>query len=170
MRRIVIIGNAAGGKSTLARLIATRRGLRHVEIDQLLWQEAWKLTPSDVYARQHAEFIESDAWVIDGLGQQTSIPARLSRATEIILIDLPVWLHFCLAAERQIAWASGNLEHAPGGICQMPPTQALFKAIWDVDQTWMPELRALCVRAEADGKSITRIRSLDEREAFTRLV
>jgi len=37
MSRIVIIGNAAGGKSTLARKLAIARKLRHIEIDRLLW-------------------------------------------------------------------------------------------------------------------------------------
>jgi adenylate kinase family enzyme len=104
MSRIVIIGNAGGGKSTLARTLAKQRGLRHVEIDRMLWQEGWQLTPNDVYARQHAEIIKGDGWVIDGLGQQVSIPDRVSRATDIILIDMPLWMHFWLAAERQIAW------------------------------------------------------------------
>ena len=48
MSRIVIIGNAGGGKSTLARTLAKQRGLRHVEIDRLFWQEGWQLTPDDV--------------------------------------------------------------------------------------------------------------------------
>ena len=69
MSRIVIIGNAGGGKSTLARKLAMARGLQHVEIDRLLWQKGWKLTPTDVYVRQHDDIIASDHWVIDGLGQ-----------------------------------------------------------------------------------------------------
>jgi adenylate kinase family enzyme len=166
MSRIVIIGNAGGGKSTLARTLAKQRGLRHVEIDRLLWQEGWQLTPDDVYARQHAEIIKGDCWVIDG--QQVSIPDRVSRATDIILIDMPLWMHFWLAAERQIAWTSGRLEHKPGGISQMPPTQALFRAIWEVDQAWMPEVRTLCLNAEKDGTPVTRLTSVDELDAFTR--
>jgi adenylate kinase family enzyme len=164
--RIVIIGNAGGGKSTLARTLAKRRRLRHVEIDQLLWQEGWKHSPADVYLKQHADLISGDGWVIDGLGQQASIPDRLSRATEIILIDMPLWIHFWLAAERQIAWASGKLEHTPGGISTIPPTQALFRTIWEVEQTWMPDVRALCANAEANGTIVTRIASLEELNAF----
>jgi len=170
MSRVVIIGNAGGGKSTLARKLAKKRGLPHVEVDKLLWQEGWQLTPTDVYEKQHSELLERDEWVIDGVGQRASIPARLSRATEVILIDMPLWMHFWLAAERQIAWASGKIEDAPGGIAQMPPTQALFKTIWDVDQDWMPEIRALCSAAEAQGKSVTRIASIEDLNAHTRLI
>jgi adenylate kinase family enzyme len=170
MPRVVVIGNAGGGKSTLARKLAARRGLRHVEIDRLLWQEGWVLTPEDVYARQHREIIQQDDWVIDGLGRQNSIAARIGRATEIILIDMPLWMHFWLAAERQIAWTSGRLEHTPGGISQTPPTQALFRTMWEVDQAWMPEVRTLCLNAEKGGTPVTRLTSVDELDAFTRLL
>jgi adenylate kinase family enzyme len=170
MSRIVIIGNSGGGKSTLARKLAKRRGLRHVEIDRLLWQEGWTLTPTDLYMRQHHEIIEEDEWVIDGLGQQASLPERIGRATEIILIDMPIWMHFWLAAERQIAWASGSLDHTPGGIAQMPPTERLFRTIWEVDQTWMPNVRALCTQAEKEGKIVTRLASVDELTAFAQAI
>lgn len=166
MSRIVIIGNAGGGKSTLARTLAKQRLLRHVEIDRLLWQEGWKLSPIDVYLKQHAEIISSDGWVIDGLGQQASIPDRLARATDIILIDMPVWMHFWLAAERQIAWTTGTLKHPPGGISTVPPLEALFRTIWEVEQNWMPEVRALCISAEAKGTTVTRIASLEDLNAF----
>jgi adenylate kinase family enzyme len=44
--RLVIIGNAAGGKSTLARAVAGHRGLKLIEIDRLLWQPGWEPTPA----------------------------------------------------------------------------------------------------------------------------
>jgi adenylate kinase family enzyme len=163
---MVVIGNAGGGKSTLARKLAERRGLKHIEIDRLLWQDGWVLTPEDIYTRQHREIIAQDEWLIDGLGRQNSIADRLGRATEIILIDMPLWMHFWLAAERQIAWASGTLDHAPAGIAQRPPTDALFRTIWEVDQTWMPEIRTLCTEAETQGKIVTRLTSVEELGAF----
>lgn len=166
MPRIVIIGNAGGGKSTLARKLAQRRSLPHVEIDRLLWRDGWVLTPEDVYTMQHREIIAHDEWIIDGLGRQNSIAERIIRATEIILVDMPLWMHFWLAAERQIAWATGALNHAPGGIAQMPPTKDLFRTIWEVDQTWMPDIRTLCAEAEAQGKLVMRLASVDELEAF----
>lgn len=90
------------------------------------------------------------------------------RATEIILIDMPLWMHFWLAAERQIAWATGALVDAPGGIAQMPSTQGLFRTIWQVDQDWMPGIRTLCAEAHAQGKLVTRLGGVDELQAFWR--
>ena len=83
---------------------------------------------------------------------------------------MPLWMHFWLAAERQMAWAAGSLELAPGGISQMPPTRELFQSIWDVEQNWMPGIRALCDQAEAQGKKVTRVASVDDLDSFARVI
>ena len=99
-----------------------------------------------------------------------SSEASAARATEVILIDMPLWMHFSLAAERQIAWATGAQGHAPGGILQMTPTRGLFRSIWDVDQNWMPGVRALCDEAEAQGKMVTCLASVDDLDGFARMI
>ncbi len=167
MSRIVILGNAGGGKSTLARNMAKQRGLAHFEIDKLLWREGWIPAPIDDYSEQHQRIISEESWIIDGLGHRDSIPARINRATEIILIDMPLWMHFWLAAERQIAWHSGTLKHSPGGLSAMPPTRDLFRTIWEIEQDWMPDIRAICVAAEKAGKRLTRICDVGELERLT---
>jgi adenylate kinase family enzyme len=168
MARVVIIGNASGGKSTLAWKLANRRDLPLTEIDQFLWQPGWKLTPPELYERCRAEIIKQEAWVIEGLGSQHSIPGRMARATEIILIDLPLWVHFWLAAERQMSWAAGRLSDAPAGATTAPPTKELFKTMWDVEQEWMPGIRSMCDAAQQDGKIVFRLHRIDELDAFTR--
>jgi adenylate kinase family enzyme len=168
--RIVVIGNAAGGKSTLARHLARRRGLPLIELDRLLWQQGWQLTPEADYTRQHAEIIARDRWVIDGLGRQDSIAERLARATEIVLIDMPLWMHFWLAAERQLAWAQRRLDDPPAGAAEMPPTRELFRTMSEVDRTWLPDLRCKCRAAELEGKAVTRLTSTDDIDAFVKIM
>lgn len=166
MSRIVILGATSGGKSTLARRLASQRGLPHVEIDKLYWQPDWTTTPRDIYERQHEEAIAGPAWIIDGGGDLDTVRARADRSTDIILIDMPIWVHFWLAAERQVAWAQGTLEHPPAGNPNVPPTKRLFEIIWDVHQGWMPVLRALCDDYEAKGKRVVRLTSLEALDAF----
>jgi adenylate kinase family enzyme len=168
--RPVIIGNDARGKSTLARALADRRGLKLIEIDRILGQSGWKPTPAEQYARRHAEAVAGDSWVIEGLGRQDSIPRRLERATEIILVDLPLWVHFWLAAERQMAWMQGPLDHAPAGAEEMPPTRDLFRTIWEVEQAWMPGIRSLCDEAQQQGKLVVRLHSIEELDAYAQAV
>ena len=166
MRRVVVIGNSGGGKSILARRIASQIACPCVEIGAVLWQPGWRLTSVETYDAEHARLIAEERWIIDGLGRQDSIPERLSRSTDIVLVDLPLWMHFCLAAERQIQWAKGQLENPPAGITRMPPTEALFRTIWEVDKTWMPEIRRLVASEEKRGKHVSRLASVSELEQF----
>ena len=167
-RRIVVIGNAGGGKSTLARQIAASIDTSYVEIDGLLWRQGWELADPETYACDHQRAISTDRWVIDGLGRRETIPARLARSTEIILVDLPLWVHFWLAAERQIAWSQGPIDHPPGGVTSAPPTDVLFRTIWEVDRTWMPDLRRWIDEAAIGGKPVTRVTTLEELNGLAR--
>ncbi len=49
MRRVAVIGNAAGGKSTLARALASVQGLPHHEVDAILWKPDWTAVPEADY-------------------------------------------------------------------------------------------------------------------------
>src|SRR5262249_23953133 len=135
-------------------------------IDALVWLPGWRLNPVEDYDAEHARLVDGERWIIDGLGRQESIPQRLCRATDIVLIDMPLWMHFWLAAERQVQWASGSLESPPAGIAQMPRTEALFRTIWEVDQTWMPEIRRLVAMEEGRGKRVFRLASVAALQNF----
>jgi len=164
--RTVVIGNSGGGKSTLARRLASTSKCNHLEIDGLLWQSGWILTPPEIYSAEHARLIGEESWIIDGLGRLDSIPERLARATDIVLVDMPLWMHFWLAAERQLRWSSGQIEHPPAGLTTMPATEALFRTIWEVDRDWMPEIRRLVALEEQRGKRIVRLSSLADLDGF----
>jgi hypothetical protein len=101
-------------------------------------------------------------WVMDGLGRLETLQARLRRATRIVLIDMPLWVHFWLAAERQIAWARGSIDHPPAGAAAAPPTEALFRTIWEIEQSWMPTIRDYVAEEEAGGKPVLRIETFDQ--------
>jgi adenylate kinase family enzyme len=166
MKRAVVIGNSGGGKSTLARRLSAEWACPHFEIDGLLWRPGWQLTPIEVYHAEHARLIAEENWIIDGLGRLDSIPERLARATVIVVVDMPLWIHFWLAAERQIKSSAGAIEHPPAGLANMPSTEALFRTIWEVDQEWMPEIRQLVAMEEQRGKRVVRLGSIEDLDGF----
>lgn len=124
------------------------------------------MAPPAAYQAEHSRLIAQERWLLDGLGRPDSIPSRLARATDIVLIDLPLWMHFWLAAERQILWAAGQLPNPPAGISEAPPLHGLFKTTWENDRDLMPEIRALVADEERRGKRIFRLTSLEERDGF----
>ena len=165
--RIAVIGNSGGGKSVLARRLAFELQLPCVEVDSLLWLPGWKLAPRTYFHQEHARAIAGSKWVIEGLGARASLPGRLQRATHIVLIDMPLWVHFWLAAERHVAWSTGRLEHPPAGNAEPAPLRGLFRTIVEVDSDWMPEMRKLVQAEENVGKRVVRLSSFDALVRFT---
>lgn len=166
MKRVVVIGNSGGGKSALSRPLAAKLQLPYLDLDSILWLPGWQLVPAETYQSEHSRWIAQERWLLDGLGMRDSIPSRLARATGIVLVDLPLWMHFWLAAERQIRWAAGQSSHPPAGISEAPPTRGLFQTIWEVDRDWMPEIRSLVEHEERRGKRVFRLTSLDDLDGF----
>jgi adenylate kinase family enzyme len=164
--RIVVIGNSGGGKSALARQLATTLRVPLVEIDAVLWLPGRQLAPAEAYDSEHARLIEEDRWIIEGLGSQASVPERLKRASDIVLVDMPLWVHFWLAAERHAKWVAGRLEHPPAGIRQAPPLSALFRTIAEVDRDWMPAIRRAVSDEEKKGKRVFRLAAPEELSSF----
>jgi len=139
--RITLLGNAGSGKSTLARRISNHHDLPLVEIDTLLWKEGWEQTPDDEFAALQQQELVKEAWVIDGMGPLSSLPARLDRATHVILCDLPLWQNHWLVAERFAAWKMGTLDHPPGGQAEPPPAMLIHRFLARFDREFMPTLR-----------------------------
>lgn len=66
MRRVSVIGSSGSGKTTIARAIADRLGLRYLELDSLFHQPGWTPKPDDRLRAEITEFARARHWVIDG--------------------------------------------------------------------------------------------------------
>src|SRR5215208_4963631 len=87
MSRVVILGIAGGGKSTLARRISAALGLPLHQMDKIGRLPGWRLAGNDHVDRAHDEIMTTDRWVIDGYGSHASMRRRCDRADTLILID-----------------------------------------------------------------------------------
>ena len=91
--RIVVLGSSGSGKTVLARELAERLGVPHVELDALRFAEDWVEVPDEVFIERIAAFTEGDAWVVDGNYSRTAHNPRWDRAQTIVWLDLPrLWL------------------------------------------------------------------------------
>ncbi len=90
MNRIAVVGSSGAGKTTMARELAARLGLTHIELDQFQHLPGWtQAEPDDFVAGVTTAMAEAtDGWVMcgsyDGLiGQQRTAAA-----------DTVVWLDY----------------------------------------------------------------------------
>ena len=87
--RIVVIGNSAAGKSTLARELSAVLGLPRIELDELFWAPGWQPKPAPVVRELVLQATAGPAWVADG-NYGSVRPVLWPRANVI------VWLNYSL--------------------------------------------------------------------------
>ncbi|CAN5686720.1 DNA topology modulation protein [soil metagenome] len=155
MNRIAIIGNAAGGKSTLARALSRVHNIPLLVIDHVQFTPNWgRADEADVFAAQK-RILANDRWIIDGFGPWPSIEERFERADTVILIDYPLQTHCTMAAERQVASALGKHLHEAPGCRFVDVTRRMFESIFRVHEQIRPKILASLQRYRMTGKVIT---------------
>ncbi|MGH2349824.1 MAG: AAA family ATPase [bacterium] len=91
MRRIAVVGTTGSGKTTLAREIAGRLGIPHVELDALNWGPNWTEASREVFRQRVADALAGEAWVVDG-NYSAARDLIWPRADTVVWIDYPLWL------------------------------------------------------------------------------
>jgi adenylate kinase family enzyme len=89
MRRIVVVGTSGSGKTTMARQLARRLEIPHVELDALYWGPNWTPAPREVFRQQVERAIGGHEWATDG---------NYSAVRDIVWgrADTIVWLDYSL--------------------------------------------------------------------------
>lgn len=60
------MGTSGSGKTFLARRLAERLGVAHIELDALYWDPGWQMAAPDVFRNRIEEAASGNAWVMDG--------------------------------------------------------------------------------------------------------
>jgi len=87
--RIVIIGSAGSGKTTLAKALGVRLQTPIVELDALNWTAGWRPRAEDephAFMADVEKAAGAENWVIDG-NYRRALPLVLRRATDLIWLD-----------------------------------------------------------------------------------
>jgi adenylate kinase family enzyme len=124
VERVIVVGPAGSGKTTVARRIAAARDLPHTELDALWWDPNWTETGRERFRERLAPVVAADRWVVDG--NYFSVGSRelvWPRADTIVWTDLAKWRTIARVVRRTIRrslsgvelW-SGNREHLRGAL------------------------------------------------------
>jgi adenylate kinase family enzyme len=165
MTKVAILGNAGGGKSTLSKALSEAKDLPLYQLDKIAWNPGWVATPKQTFDREHDSIVEKDAWIIDGMSSLESIKRRMERADTIILIDNPLWIHYCWAAKRQFMCLFQDRPDFVEGCPMLPKTWELAEMIWRIDKHLRPTLIEL-MENQRDNKQVYHIQSPDELACF----
>jgi adenylate kinase family enzyme len=89
MRRISVVGPSGSGKTTVARRVAAKLGVPHVELDALYWEPNWTQADDVTFRARVAAATSADGWVADG-NYTRAQDIVLARADTLVWLDLPL--------------------------------------------------------------------------------
>jgi adenylate kinase family enzyme len=109
MKRVIVVGRGASGKSTLARRLSEISQLPVIELDKIFWQPGLIATPREQWIVIQEKLAAEREWIMDGdLGPYDALEARLPRADTIIFLDFSLircaWCAIRRSRERLDFW------------------------------------------------------------------
>src|ERR1700687_2427984 len=109
MKRVVILGRGASGKSTLARRLGEITGFPVIELDKVFWRPGLAAPPRDQWVVVQERLVAEEGWIMDGdLGPYDAVEVRLRAADTIIFLDFSLlryaWRALRRSRERADFW------------------------------------------------------------------
>lgn len=136
MERVVVIGTSGTGKTTVARALADRLGVAHLELDAVHHLPGWRPLPTERFRDEIAHFLgRHDRWVVDG---------NYAAVRDLLwpVADTVVWLDLSRArtmwrittrslrrvVTREVLW-NGNRERL-GMLLSWDPEASIIRWAW----------------------------------------
>ena len=168
MERIMVIGGAGSGKSTMARWLGARTGPPVRHLDHVHWMPHWTPRPKEERLAMVRAFEQEARWIIEG-GISTTYPTRLARADMVIWLDLPVGQRLTRVLHRSWRYRGSGRADLPEGCVERfdRETFAFLKWIWNDREKGRGRIRENLAEPPAHLE-VYHLRSSAEVEAFQR--
>ncbi len=155
LKKIIVIGNIAGGKTRLSLLLAARYELPLLHVDSIQFQKGMKIRPATETTQIINAMTSQEAWLIDGYGPLEILEQRFLMADAIVLIDLPLWQHYWWLCKRQITNFWNPRKELPIECDERTweHTKKLFKTIRQMHTKMRPELLKILNREHLKSKT-----------------
>jgi len=176
MQRVVVIGSAGVGKSSLGERLARALEAPFVELDALFWEPNWVEATDEVFTARIVAATAGDRWVVAGNYRRLGEPLLWPRADRIIWLDLPLRVTVLRLARRiwrrwrtrEVLWGT-NVERFWPQLRLWDPKASLLAFML----TTHAERRRQCLEAMRQPEyraRFVRLTSAREVEAFARAV
>ncbi|AST91271.1 topology modulation protein [Sutcliffiella cohnii] len=138
MKKIIIIGSGGAGKSTLAKHLGEKLGIKVFHLDALLWKPNWVGVPREEQIQVQNELVKNEQWIIDG-NYGATMDIRLQAADTIILLDYHRTICVYRAFKRMVKYRKKTRPDMGEG-CEERIDFSFIKWIWNYPKTKRPEV------------------------------
>jgi adenylate kinase family enzyme len=139
MRRILIVGNSGGGKSTLARRLGEKLGLPVIHLDVLYWKPGWVEADEDAFRADVLAALQAPAWICDGNSPATA-DLRMPLADTIVWIVQPRLTCLLRAVSRVVTYRGRHTRADMAAGCDEKFDITFYRYIWDYDAKTAPRI------------------------------
>ncbi len=165
MKKVAIFGKPGGGKSTFSKKLSIAKDLQLYALDLIEYKENGERISPEEYAKKHNQLINSDNWIIEGLGTMESFWQRVEAADTLIYIDLPYYIHYWWVTKRLLKSFFVKPEGWPEGSSVFKGTLASWKYLKLSPNFWNNDLLER-INARANHKKIIKITSIKNLNNF----
>jgi len=173
MKRIMVVGAACSGKSTLARCVSEQLDMPHVEFDGLFWNPGWNYAPENTVRERLRSATSGNRWLLDG----NCLEFReivWPRADTVVWLDYPMgqvlwWAlrrTFARCWTRELLWSNNVESFQRTFFCQDS------FLLW-ATQNWRKRRRdysKLLRQSESRHLQVFQLRSLEETQEWLGLL
>lgn len=156
MQRVLIVGCAGTGKSTMAVALGAKLGVPVVHLDEHFWQSGWVQVPAETWPAKVAALLEAPAWVMDG-NYLSTLDARLAACDTAIFLDRHRFACLWRVIRRWLKYRGRTRPALPEG-CPEKIDWEFIQWIWNYPRDVRPAVLARW-QALSKGRRVVVLRS-----------
>lgn len=165
MNKVIVFGKPGGGKSTLSKKLSAATGIKLYALDLIEYKQNGERVSPEEYSQKHTDLINSENWIIEGLGTLKSFWQRIEAADTLVYIDLPYYVSYWWVTKRLLKSLFVHPEGWPEGSSVLKGTLASYKYLRLSSKFWTPELFKK-IQSYSTNKKVYRITSVKEMNNF----
>lgn len=164
MKKVLVIGSSGAGKSTFARRLGEKTGLKVIHLDRIFWKPNWVETADkDEWKATVEKLLAGEEWIMDG-NYSGTLALRLEKCDTAIFLDFPRALCVYRILKRFVLYRKGGRPDMAEG-CDEKFDWEFIKWTWNYPSRSKPKVEALLKRC-ATEKRIIRLKSNGDIENF----
>lgn len=129
--KVAIMGYSGAGKSTLAAQVGETLHCPVLHLDRVHWLPGWQERESEEAREIVLEFMQQDAWVIDGNYGDLHRDSRMAEADLIVLLLFSRWLCLWRAVMRYRSYRGRSRESMTEGCEEKIDWEFVRWILWD---------------------------------------
>lgn len=128
--KILIIGCAGSGKTTLAKKISKCTEIPIIHMDKFYWKDNWEKVTDIEWEAKVSSLCQVESWVMDG-NYTSTLSMRMKYATTVIYLDMPRWKCLLRVFTRRFKFIHNQTRQDLPENCHERVNLKFYKWVWN---------------------------------------